>query len=206
MNKDRWKELMQSLGFSNDIETYQALYRAYSEKHRHYHTINHITDCLAKLDSARYLASEVAEVEIAIWFHDAVYKPLSSSNERNSADWAKSFLLKQGADNKRVERVHQLIMATLHNAPASSKDAMLLVDIDLYILGAEKEAYQQFEKDVRKEYKWVPYFLYRKRRSEILDSFLKRERIFSNEYFYEYYEQTARMNLKTAVSMLRGNA
>ncbi len=193
---------MQSLDLPSAHEVYQELFESYSERHRHYHTVNHIDDCLQKLDWAKHLANDARAIEIAIWFHDAIYKPFSSSNELDSANWAWTFLSQQNISQSFVDLVHRLIMATLHNAQNLEHDALLLVDIDLSILGEQEESYQQFEKDVRKEYRWVPSLIYRKKRCDILSSFVARERIFSNQDFFDRYEERARINLGKTIKML----
>ena len=88
MDRDRWNRLLAALGIGAEDECFEALLTAYSEKHRHYHTTRHIDHCLSELDSASSLARDPAEVEIALWFHDAIYDPHSSKNEERSADWA----------------------------------------------------------------------------------------------------------------------
>lgn len=196
----RWQNLMQSFGISTNESTYQALQDAYSETHRRYHTAEHIKATLRHLDTAVTLAKDVHEVEMALWFHDAVYKPLSATNEFDSAVWAVEFLSNNGVSEDRVERVRSLIMATVHTAQTQGNDQLLLVDIDLSILGAKKMVYDQFEKDVRYEYKWVPYFIYKKKRKEVLVSFLKRERIYQNDFFYSRLEEQARDNLERVIA------
>ncbi len=202
MNQTRWIALMELLRVPPSLKTYNELKCAYSESHRHYHTGDHIIDCLSKLDSVIELAENAAEVEFAIWFHDAIYKPYASDNELKSADWAKRFLESSSSNKINAENVHRHIMATLHNAPANNSDSNLLVDIDLSILGSESDIYQSFETSVKKEYKWVPNFIYRKKRRAILLSFLERDTIYSNNYFQEKYEKKARRNLKAAVASL----
>ena len=68
-----------------------------------------------------------------------------------------------------AERIHSLIMATQHNGIVQDKDQKLIVDIDLTILGASPEIYDEFERNVRKEYKMVPTFIYRKKRKELFN-------------------------------------
>lgn len=93
-------------------------------------------------------------------------------------------------------------MATLHNEIAQDKDQKLIVDIDLTILGATPEVYDEFERNVRKEYKMVPTFIYRKKRKELLKSFLNNPSIYSLDYFKEKYENVARHNINRAIEML----
>ena len=193
---------MDSVGISSNEDTFNALISHYDEKHRHYHNQNHIDAALQHLDDVSDLAKKPNEIELALWFHDAIYRPFSSRNELNSANWASEFLKKNDATVDVVARVHALIMATLHTGQAESDDLKLMIDIDLTILGAPENTYSLFEKSVRKEYRLVPYFIYRKKRKEILSSFLARERIFKNDYFYSSFEAQARTNLGSAIKLL----
>ncbi len=200
-----WEQMVAALGLQNSATTdiaYRDVTAAYAEPQRFYHTAVHIEDCLAKLNASKSLAEYLAEVKFALWFHDAVYKPYAAGNEASSAAWARTILLDAGASGGQIERIDDLIMATQHAVAASTQDARLLVDIDLSILGANVTDYEVFEKNVRKEYRWVPYFLYRKKRAEILQSFLDRTTIYNNDFFIDRYESRARMNLQTAVKKL----
>lgn len=203
MNEARWIRLMTLLGMPREAESFNALIAAYSQKHRHYHTVQHIEHCLHQLDSALRLADEPAEVEFALWFHDAIYDPHSSSNEERSADLACALLIRNGADTARVARVRAHIMATRHEAPATTSDSQLVVDVDLSILGADEATYAEFETNVRQEYRWVPSMLFRRKRAEILESFLARPQIYSTKPFHARYELQARRNLAQAITTLR---
>lgn len=199
MDLNRWNQLLERLEIKSDSLTYQALIDAYSEKHRAYHTLEHIKHCLANFDLYRTSFDNPETVEIALWFHDAIYRTRSSSNEVDSADWAVSFLTSQGATALQIDNVKKLIIATRHDVELVGGDEMLLVDIDLAILGSDDKTYAQFEKDVRYEYRLVPNFIFRKKRAEILQSFLDREFIYYTESFRESSEQNAKENLKNAV-------
>lgn len=206
MNSERWSRLMEAWGFEPNRETFEALLSAYSEKGRHYHTAEHVSACLRHLDACLAQVEFPREVEIALWFHDAIYKPLSSNNEKESADWAASFLSEQGATEAEVARVYRLIMVTEHNAPTQTSDEAVLVDIDLSILGAAPGTYDIFESGVRKEYKLVPSFLYRRKRAEVLRGFLDREKIYTSGCFSAEVECQAKENLSNAVTALEGRA
>jgi len=202
MDFERWKCLMLKFGISTNESVYQELVCCYGENHRYYHDENHIKAVLKHLDVVSDLAKNPHEIEIALWFHDAIYKPFSSTNELDSADWASQFLVNNNIKQGIADRVHKLIMATIHTAKLESADERLIVDIDLSILGSCSDIYDQFEKNVRKEYRLVPFFLYKKKRKEILKSFLDRDRIYQTDYFKERYEQHARLNLDRAVNNL----
>ena len=177
MNPERWAKLMGAFGFGANEDTFHSLNAAYTEKHRYYHTREHIQACLEHFNDFSSQAEHPEEIEIALWFHDSIYNPLSSNNERKSADWASSFLLANGARPEAVERVRRLIMATQHNVAIHTKDESILLDIDLSILGADAKTYDMFEKAVRQEYRIIPMFIYRRNRAEVLNSFLLRPHI-----------------------------
>lgn len=193
---------MISLGIAPSQETFRNLAAAYAEPHRHYHTNAHINDCLAILDAAVHLAEDPAAVESAIWFHDAVYNPKAMDNERKSAEWARRFLEDSGVAKKRVSSVCDYILATEHHERPRTADARLMVDIDLSILGSPTDVYNAYEIAVRKEYQWVPYFIYRRRRSAVLASFLDRDHIYANEFFRVRFEEKARANIAAALEVL----
>jgi predicted metal-dependent HD superfamily phosphohydrolase len=203
LDLERWNRLLAALGITGESECFDALLAAYSEKHRHYHTTRHIDHCLRELDSATSLAREPAEVELALWFHDAIYDPHSSKNEERSADWACELLTRHHASAERVNRVRDHILATRHEAIAIDADSRLVVDIDLSILGVDEAAYAEFEVNVRKEYRWVPSLLFRRKRAEILESFLARPQIYTTQLFRDRYEVAARRNLTQAIEHLR---
>lgn len=195
---------MQAWGFNPNHATYARLMDAYSKKGRYYHTQAHVTACLLHLDSCVSAVACPREVELALWFHDAIYAPLSAKNEKKSADWASSFLSENGVSAQVITRVYRLIMVTQHNAPTRTKDESILVDIDLSILGADPETYEVFEQQVRKEYRVIPWFLFQKKRAALLQGFLDRSNIYNNDPFSTEREQQARENLSNAISKLIG--
>jgi predicted metal-dependent HD superfamily phosphohydrolase len=204
LDVSRWAALTDRLGIGPNRDTFEKLQTAYAERHRHYHSAEHIAHCLTELDATRQLAREPGEVELALWFHDAVYATRSKDNELKSADWAARFLADNAVDAARVRRVHDLIMATAHAAAPDDSDAQLLTDIDLSILGTDPETFRRFEKNVRREYWWVPSPLFRHKRATILQSFLGRPSIYATAHFQERLESAARRNLTEAIAALTG--
>jgi predicted metal-dependent HD superfamily phosphohydrolase len=192
------------LGARGDgIALRDRLVEAWSEPQRRYHTLRHLTDCVALLEPALQLAEHPAEVEMALWFHDAVYELKAKDNEARSAAWAERELKVAAIAPSVGKRVHDLIMATCHAAQAATPDARLLVDVDLSILGADSERFDEYEVQVRQEYAWVPGLLFRRKRREILRGFLARPSIYGTERFQEIFEAKARDNLQRSVARLR---
>lgn len=191
-----WQRAWAALGLQAPDGLRQRLLAAWAEPQRHYHTIQHLRECLALLEPALDLALHPGEVELALWFHDAVYDPKGKDNEARSADWATQALTQAGADTALQQRVRALIMATCHDAEPTEPDARLLVDIDLAILGAEPARFAEYDAQVRAEYRWVPGWLYRRKRNQVLAGFLARPVIYGTERFRARLEVRARENLR----------
>lgn len=196
-----WREAWRALGAvaSGEGALYQEVMARYAEPQRHYHSQQHLQECLEHFADARLLAERPAEVLIALFFHDAIYQPKRHDNEERSAAWARDVLLAAGVDPGPVERVQDLILATRHQELPVQPDAQLLVDIDLAILGAKAERFAEYEKQVRAEYAFVPGWIFRRKRRAILRDFFARPRLYSSSHFHALLEQNARDNLRRAI-------
>ena len=168
---------------------------AYAEPQRHYHTQQHLAEVLALCEATQTLAQDAAAVELAVWFHDAVYNPRASDNELRSAHWAQQALAAAGAAPALQRQVFDLVMATQHHAVPTQADAQWLVDMDLAILGAAWDRFAQYEHQVREEYAWVPDAVFWPRRQALLQGFLERPCIYQTEVFRVRFEEQARSNL-----------
>jgi predicted metal-dependent HD superfamily phosphohydrolase len=199
----QWQEMWKELRAANPVSRLHGeLVACYREPHRKYHTLQHLEECFSKFEEVRALARHPAEIELALWFHDAIYNVKRRDNEKKSADWARTSALAAGTPEAACDRVHALIMTTRHKAVPHGTDAELLVDVDLSILGAAPDRFDQYERQVREEYAWVPDFLYRRERRAILKDFLAHPRIFSSTHFRSRYEQQARANIKRSIEQL----
>lgn len=200
---DVWRRTWQQLGVAcPDTALLDELIGRYSEPHRKYHTMQHLDECFTSFATVRGEAVHPAEIGLALWFHDAIYDVKNHDNELKSADWARSELLRAGAAEGTANRVHALVMVTRHNALPSTIDEQILVDIDLSVLGAEPNRFDEYETQVRAEYAWVPEPVYRSRRSEILQAFLDRNSIYSTPCFQSRFETQARSNLMRSLAKL----
>ncbi len=142
-------------------------------------------------------------MELATWFHDAIYDTHAQDNEERSAELAKQRITECGGGADLCQSVVALVLATKAHDPSVHPDAPLLVDVDLSILGQAEERFQEYETQIRHEYEWVPERIFEVRRAEILEGFLSRRRIYTTEHFLRKYEEQARENLKVSVGRLR---
>jgi predicted metal-dependent HD superfamily phosphohydrolase len=187
----------------------------YAEPHRHYHTATHIMLVLRHLhDVANASAAQPsAEVIAAALYHDAIYDPSASDNEAVSAVLAARDLAEIGWSDGRCGSVAGMIVATaVHiaghiaddgdGADHGDSDTAMLLDADLAILGAEPGAYQAYVNGVRSEYAHVDDHQWRAGRSQVLQHFLDRPRLFTTEYMHTALEHRARANIEAELAAL----
>jgi predicted metal-dependent HD superfamily phosphohydrolase len=160
VNFERWSAVCIAAGIAPNESGYRRVRRAWRGMGRHYHTLSHLDSCLREFDDAREFALRPAEVELALWFHDAVYRSWRRDNEAQSAALMAEVF--RAAPLETVERIRRLIAATKHDATGFSGDTALIIDIDLSILGAPPEVYARFESAIRREYWWAPRALCRR--------------------------------------------
>ena len=160
--------------------------------------MNHIGDCLLRFDEHAHLAEDRVAVELAIWFHDMVYDTRAADNEERSAVMAAEFL----SATPLGTVVADLIRATKHDTPPPTRDAGLLCDIDLSILGRKPMEYDAYTRAIREEYAWVPFPQYAEARTRVLEGFLTRPSIFVLGELEERFGKQARENLGLEIRSL----
>jgi predicted metal-dependent HD superfamily phosphohydrolase len=204
VSRDRWNKLCEAVGARRDADAcFERLTAAYSEPHRRYHNLRHIAECQQEFETVRARVSSPESIELAIWFHDAVYDTKAGDNEERSAKWAADFLVSGGATSSLAEQVSNLVLATKKHEVHLDRGAPVLVDVDLSILGQSEKRFWEYETQIRAEYSWVDATTFAEKRAEILETFLKRERIYATDWFFERYESQARKNLQASIDRLR---
>lgn len=200
----RWSELLVKTEITDpELTTYKKLVALYSEQHRVYHNLTHIAHCLDEYRQARQSAEHQNEVEMALWFHDAIYNTRSHDNEEKSAELSRQELKIMGAEDSFGDRVHDLILVTKHIETPVGIDAEILADVDLSILGKSPIEFNYYEDGIRQEYFWVPDEQFRSGRVGVLKRFLDRPSIYLTDFFRQKYEEQARKNLEISVARLR---
>jgi predicted metal-dependent HD superfamily phosphohydrolase len=181
---------------------YASLLRKYTSPRRYYHDIVHIENSLVELDKVKELAEDPRKIELAIWFHDAVYDPERRDNEEKNAEYAEDTLRESGLPEEQVRSVANMIKATSHRYNVEDGDTGLMLDIDLFILGKPGNMYGDYTEKIRKEYSHLPMEEYARNRMRFLRGLLERESIYHSRYFRERYEETARGNIRREMEQL----
>ena len=205
--KIQWLGLWGRLGARGDPEKiFNELVAHYSESHRFYHILKHIEHCLRELDKVRHFIRNVNTVELALWWHDSAYDTRAKDNEEKSILLMAEAMRQVCVAEKVIEISSTFIMLSKHRVPPIGLDARFSIDIDLAILGQTEERFDEYERQIRKEYEWVSDADFVRGRSAILDSFLKRPAIYSTPFFHQIYEEQARKNLSRSLAQLSGRS
>jgi len=200
---DAWARVWAELGVVRvSRETYEELIRHYCEPHRAYHNLQHLKECLQVRRFVNATCQAPAEIDLALWFHDAIYDPLRSDNELRSAQWLDDVARDSGLGDETRHRLYNLIRVTRHDGAPASADEAVLVDTDLAILGASFERFEEYDQQIRREYQFVPLPVYRQKRRQVLEGFLARGRLYTTAAYFDAFEQQARANLARAIERL----
>ncbi|MBU9943115.1 MAG: hypothetical protein KTQ12_00550 [Dermatophilaceae bacterium] len=171
----------------------------WSEPARHYHTTRHLAevlDALRDLNAQHPLTdTDRLVTELAAWFHDAIYDSRSPDNEERSADLATEHLSALHLNEEVVAEVSALVRATAsHNDMTSTAAGRAFHDADLWILGAPPDRFDQYCRQVRDEYAWVPDADYAAGRAAVLMPFAASDRLYLTPSASRW-ESAARANL-----------
>lgn len=201
--KGLWKRIKCD-GEANNA--YKNLMNKYSESHRYYHTILHITNGLNEIwnraiDDEKY---NLDKVEFAWWYHDSIYDKQSRVNEMRSAIYAKSVCEKCLLEDSFTNAIYELIIDTAHNRIPNTYDGKFICDIDLLIFTADKNIFNEYENNIRKEYSWVDNNVYLIARKNILNKFYNKFGQTTSAYYTlnESYDFKAARNLTYMLEQL----
>ena len=182
-----------------------GLRRRYAEPHRAYHGQSHIDAMLDGLDRLGAAITDPAGVELAIWYHDAIYDPAAPDNEARSAALLRHEMAGL-ADPALLDAAETMVRLTAGHAlpPELSgprrDDCALFLDLDLAVLGAPPAAYAAYERGIAAEY--LPLHgaaAYAAGRAAFLRGMLDRPRLFHTDRFHAALDGPARANLRRAL-------
>lgn len=187
------------------LELWNEIMSYYGAKSRAYHNLDHLRQMLGGLETWTGQAVQDAEIlGFSIFYHDLIYQVPGRNNEARSAQRAVEVLEELGLAEDRIARCHDQILATKTHQlnRQDDPDQAILLDLDLAILGSEREDYRDYSQRIRREYRIIPGPLYRSGRKKVLRSLMDLPRLFHTVNYRERYESIARDNLQWELSQL----
>ena len=183
-------------------DLFVRLLAGYDEPHRAYHTVQHLEECGSQFARARAFAQDPGAVQLALWFHDAIYDTRSSHNEEQSAAWADQVLAEAGAPERLRTSVQRMILSTKHDAARLGRTPRSRWT-SIYLFWVRSQvALISMKCKFAKRYAWVPEETFRGARARILREFLARPCIYTTDHFHNSLEAKARSNLQASLARL----
>ena len=182
-----------------------ALLAAYAAPGRGYHDLRHLGEVLDRLGELVEAGEVFARlpVELAAWFHDGVYDG-APGDEARSADWASRALPEAGVEGAVVAEVARLVLLTEHHRPdPGDRNGEALSDADLAVLASDPERYDEYVRDVRREYAHVPDDDFRRGRAAVLEDLAAKPSLFHTAHARASWESRARAYLTRELAALR---
>lgn len=194
-NSDLYEDLN---GFVNNV------IQSYGANDRHYHNLEHLVHCIQELQDFKIRnnteAINMEALFLAILGHDMVYRK-EGNDELMSAHNSLEYL----GHNETTQKVHEIIMATAHfdkNGKIEfSDEEKIMCSLDLAILAQPSFMYEEYTKNVRKEYAKFDELSYLNGRKKVVESFLEMPQIYKS-IFFSHYEEDAKQNLKNELSLI----
>jgi predicted metal-dependent HD superfamily phosphohydrolase len=186
---------------SRDGSVFVELARRYSEPRRRYHGWNHLLHCLKQFDLAAALMNEPDAVEMALWFHDAVYDFGAPDNEQKSAELFTQLAERQFS-SAFVDKVDALILLTRHQQAPTDWDQRFMVDIDLSSLALDWDTFTRDSENIRQENEHLEDDVFYPKQAGFLESLLARRSIYYSDFFSKLYERAARDNIARFIGRL----
>lgn len=209
-DRARFVALIQRLGGDPEAAgaTFERLSTAWGDQSRRYHNQEHLAECMNQLDLARPEGASADVVELALWFHDAVYVAGASDNEEASSQLLLEESNRLRVDRRSVERAQALVRATAHavSTDEPGPETGLMLDIDFSILASDPVRFLEYEYAIEEEFENFPRLKFEIGRGRFLGSLLARPSIFRTRLFQERYEAVAREQVTALLQSRRYRA
>ncbi|BAZ15304.1 hypothetical protein NIES4071_71760 [Calothrix sp. NIES-4071] len=204
--QNKWRRLLKSFDIDEKIinQTFLEIVAIYKCQKRYYHNLKHIQEMLQIVENlnSKYRL-EQSSLEFAVWFHDIVYDTQAHDNEEKSANYVRDLLSLLNIPDSTINNICRLILTTKHHKVFEDDiESQIFLDADLSILGSDAQRYREYMLGIRREYAWVQDNEYNALRSQVLQTFLQRARIFSTSELYNQLELVARNNIKNEITSL----
>ena len=182
-----------------------AVVAAWTEPHRRYHGLAHLAAVLRLVGELAGAAADPDAVRLAAWYHDVVYDPERSDNERVSAERASAGLRGLVTDERRAEVERLVLLTAGHDPAAGDGNGAVLCDADLAVLAAPSDAYAAYASAIRLEYGHLSDEEFTSGRIAVLERLLALPALYRTEAARAWTDR-ARANVTAELTLLRRRA
>lgn len=201
--KENFQSVLSAYSSTSLIATYwEEVLKHYNDRSRHYHSMQHLENMFSDLNEVRSNIRDWNAIIIALVYHDIIYKPLSGTNEEESASLASRRLHHINVPAEKIEKIEHLILATKKHIGSADDDVNYFLDADLAIFGKGPDLYDDYATAVRREFSIVPDFVYKPGRKKVLNHFLSMHPIFKTDFFRNRFAEQAKINLERELRSL----
>ncbi|MRI01834.1 HD domain-containing protein [Kriegella sp. EG-1] len=165
-----------------------------------YHNLKH-TQRIVKSTKELIAANDLDDISkehllIAAWFHDTGYTSGPDDHEESSCKIAHQFLLDNGYDLERIQKVEQIIRATKRDFKPQTLSEKIIRDADCSHFG--HRSYFETTEYLREELSLLGLAKFSSKKwRDINIEMLENEHVFYTDYAKENWQETKNQNIKT---------
>ena len=218
VNSEIKKKYWSPLEAKHKTGAWEALDAGYTERHRAYHSWQHVAGLFEKLGEFSDLSTRADIIAMSAFWHDVVYRTQNHDgtprpdyeNVRDCAELFRKYTLLNQPD---AAAVYDLIMATANHLQARADtqhyagfagDLDLFLDLDLSSLASPWEQFVEHFNAIRYEFSWVPELGFYSKQIQILENFAKDDvQLYRRAETREKWRDTARANLMRCITELK---
>ncbi|AXH72890.1 MAG: phosphopantetheine adenylyltransferase [Caudoviricetes sp.] len=186
-------------------------YNCYTQPNRYYHNLEHIYNMLVIYE--KYFSSNIFQNNEVVWailLHDIVYKKQANSflsfspklsDEENSAMNVDIFV----DDSHCLVLIKNLILATDFQKTTQDYLENVIKYVDMYILCSPPDIYDEYAKNIRKEYQEYSDIDYKVGRLAVLNTILDKitnGQVFNIGKHYKLHTEQATINISREIERL----
>lgn len=145
-------------------DKYFEIRSMYDDNTRHYHNWNHVLKVAAYIEEHVPKGQMYNELMLTAFLHDAVYDTKSLTNEIDSAELVQ--FVDAPDEVKRI--ISDTILFTTYKRTPENVHEIMFMAADLNVFNASSTEQIEFERNIFREYFWVPVPVYVQKRIEIL--------------------------------------
>ena len=201
--RSQWRVLVQSVGGNPhlvDTEFAKMIREYQSGDGRSYHGLSHIGKTDEMLNRYSHLSRNFVALKFAGDGHDVIYVPGSETNEKDSANFMEGIMTRLEMPDPTIAETGRIILLTKeHKTTDDDIDGKIMIDTDFAIFASSEAEYDAYAQGIWQEYvgsEKVTEKAFREVRGNLIEGWLKQDKLFLTDEIREKLQSLARQNLQ----------